>query len=204
MGTIGSRNDENMKKNSILDIIKRKNTIFTTKDVALIWGETHVNVVRKKMYRYLKLGEIYHVRKGIYAKDAAYDKYELATRIFTPSYISFETILVRAGFIFQFYSSIFVASYLTRAVVVDDQKYIYKKIKTSILTNRAGIEGEENAFIASPERAFLDTIYVYKNYYFDNLSSLNWDKVEEILPIYGNNKQMEKRVAEHRKAEKNR
>jgi hypothetical protein len=35
--------------------------------------------------------------RGIYAKDKDYDKVELAGRIFTPGYVSFETVLVRSG-----------------------------------------------------------------------------------------------------------
>jgi hypothetical protein len=56
--------------------------------------------------------------------------------------------------------------------------------------------------IASAERAFLDIIYLNKNYYFDNLSNLNWDKVFEILPIY-QNKNMIKMVNKHYKESKN-
>ncbi len=48
--------------------------------------------------------------------------------------------------------------------------------------------------IASPERAFLDILYRTKQYHFDNLEPLDWVKVYELLPIYGENKSMRKRV----------
>jgi hypothetical protein len=38
--------------------------------------------------------------------------------------------------------------------------------------------------IASLERAICDRIYISPNYYFDNLSDVNWDKLEEIAQIY--------------------
>jgi len=41
------------------------------------------------------------LRRGLYAKDNSYDKNELATKIYIPSYISFETVLRNAGAIFQ-------------------------------------------------------------------------------------------------------
>jgi len=189
-----------MKKDYLLDLMRSKNTIFTTKDVSLFWGESDVDFVRKKLYRYIKAGKLYPVRKGVYAKDKNYEKYELATKIFTPSYISFETVLTKAGIVFQFYSQIFVASYLTRELTIDDQTYVLKKIKDPILTNRTGIEVKENYFIASAERAFLDVIYLNKEYHFDNLSSIDWEKVAEILPIYGGNKRMEAKVKKYRKA----
>ncbi|MBU4284894.1 hypothetical protein KKF60_01655 [Patescibacteria group bacterium] len=186
-----------MKKDNILEIMKSKNTVFTSKDIALIWKESNPIALKKKIHRYIKAGKIYSIRRGLYVKDKNYNKFELATKIFTPSYISFETVLAKAGFIFQFYGQIFITSYLSREIVVDGQTYIFKKIKDSILTNKTGIEINENYYIASPERAFLDILYLHKDYYFDNLLSLNWDKVYKILLIYGGNKRLEKKVKEH-------
>jgi predicted transcriptional regulator of viral defense system len=190
---------ENSKKSYILSIYSSKNTVFTVKDIALIWNETSMEIVRRRLYRYAKAGKLYAIRKGLYAKDKNYNKFELATKIFTPSYISLETVLARAGVVFQFYNQIFVASYLTREIVANGQKFSYKKIKDTVLTNRAGVETKDNYHIASPERAFLDIVYSRKGYHFDNLSPLNWDRVFEILPIY-KNKAMEKRVKRYHKS----
>ena len=99
-----------MEKDYILDLMRSKKTIFTFKDLILLWGESDVGFVKKKINRYVKAGKMNAVRKGIYSKDKNYDKYELATRIYTPSYISFETVLREAGVIFQHYNAIFVAS----------------------------------------------------------------------------------------------
>ena len=191
-----------MEKDYLLDLMRSKNTIFTTKDISLIWQEPDANFVRKKLYRYIKAGKLYSVRKGVYAKDKNYEKYELATKIFTPSYISFETVLTKAGIVFQFYSQVFAASYLTREFMIDNQNYVLKKIKDSILTNQTGIEVRANYFIASPERAFLDVIYLNKEYHFDNLSSIDWNKVNEILPIYGGNKPINAKVKKYCEAAK--
>ena len=108
--------------------------------------------------------------------------------------MSLETVLGAAGVTFQFYSQIFVVSYTTKEIVCDGQKYSYHKIKDTILTQQAGIETRENYSIASPERAFLDVVYLHTEYHFDNLSILNWGKVYEILPIYGGNKRMTRMV----------
>jgi len=56
-----------------------------------------------------------------------------------------------------------------------------------------GIAQKENYFIATRERAFLDALYLYKNYYFDNLDVLDEKKVFEILKIY-QNKTLEQRA----------
>lgn len=182
-----------MEKANILSILRAKNTVFTLKEILLVSGETNPDLLKRRLNYYVKKGELYSIRKGIYAKDKNYDKLELATKIYTPAYISFETVLRQAGMIFQYYESIFVASYLTREISADNQTYRYKKIKNTILTNSLGIEIKDNYSIASPERAFLDILYLNKNYYFDNPGPLNWDKVFELLLIY-DNKRMEKIV----------
>ena len=181
-----------MGKDYILDLMRSKKTVFTFKDLGLMWGKTDASFIKKKINRYVKAGKMNAIRKGIYSKDKNYDKYELATKINTPAYISLETVLGAAGVTFQFYSQIFAISYKTKEIECDGQKYSYKKIKDIILTNQIGIELRENYNIASPERAFLDVIYLHKNYHFDNLLALNWNKVYEILPIYGGNKRMAK------------
>lgn len=188
-----------MEKDHILDLMRSKKTVFTFKDVLLLWGESDVNFVKKKIHRYVKAGKFNAIRRGVYSKDKNYDKYEFATKIYTPAYISFETVLGAAGIAFQLYSQIFVASYTTKEIECDGQKYVYRKIKDTILTNQAGVESRENYSIASPERAFLDVVYLNKDYHFDNLSVLNWEKVYEILPIYGGNKRMTKMIKMYQK-----
>ena len=35
---------------------------------------------------------------------------------------------------------------------------------------------EDNCYRANKERAFMNMIYLNKNYYFDNLRTINWQK----------------------------
>ncbi|KKW35958.1 MAG: hypothetical protein UY82_C0032G0002 [Candidatus Uhrbacteria bacterium GW2011_GWC2_53_7] len=188
------------EKKPISDILRSPKTVFTFKDISLIWGNTDKKATIAGVNYYVKKGDLYRIRRGIYGKDKNYDKQELATRIFTPSYISFETVLGQSGVTFQYYSQIFVASYLKRDIVIDGQTYSYRKIKDVVLTNSAGIEHKGESSMATKERAFLDRIYVSKDYHFDNLHALDWDKVFEILPIY-NNKRLEKKVKTYFKSE---
>lgn len=182
------------KKGEYLDIILRSNkTIFSIKDVALLWSEEQEQKVALRLNKYAKAGKLFRLRRGFYAKDKNYNPLELATRIYTPAYISFETVLTRSGINFQKYDSIFVASYITRNINVDEQKISLIRMKDYVLSNILGIKNENNISMATKERAFLDRIYISKDYHFDNLDSLDWNKVFEILPIY-HNKKMEKRV----------
>ena len=49
--------------------------------------------------------------------------------------------------------------------------------------------------IASKYRAILDTIYLYKDFFFDNLDDIKWDILENLMKIY-NSKILEKRKKE--------
>jgi hypothetical protein len=191
-----------MHKKPITDLLRTNQTVFSFKEVALIWGDTHPQTIKAAINYYVRTGALYSIRKGFYAKDKSYDKFELATKIYTPSYISFETVLGPAGITFQYYNQIFVASYLTRDIVVDQQTYSFRKIKDSILIQDAGIQMKGNKSMAVPERAFLDVLYLNKDYHFDNLTPLNWEKVFQILPIYGDHKRMKKTVTQYYKNQK--
>lgn len=184
-----------MRKGDYLTtILKSAKTVFTFKDIALLWQEAASLATRVRINYYVKKGDLIRLRKGIYAKTRNYNRLELATRVFTPAYVSFETVLAREGFIFQVYEKIFVASYLTREITIDDQIFALRKVKDAVLTSPLGIEHREESSIATKERAFLDTLYVNSDYHFDNLQGLNWEKVLEIFPIY-TNKRMEKVVS---------
>ena len=189
----------NMEKDYISTLLRSNNTVFTFKELSLLWNETDVKLTKKRVYRYTKMGKLYPIRKGVYAKDKNYDKLELANKIFTPAYISLETVLSREGIVFQYYDQIFIVSYLSREIFCDGQVYIFRRIKDVVLTNSTGIEKKDNYYIAGKERAFLDTIYLNKNYHFDNLSSVNFDICFEMLPIY-DNKAMGKRLNSYRKS----
>ena len=182
-------------KKPISAILRSSRTVFTFKDISLMWRNTDKKAVIAGINYYISTGQLHRIRRGIYAKDKNYDKTELACRIYTPAYVSFETVLTRAGINFQYYGQIFIASYLAREIVVDGQVYQYRKIKNTLLTDSAGVLNKDGIAIATTERAFLDTLYLNTDYHFDNLASLTWDKVFDMLPLY-NNKRMTRKVQE--------
>jgi len=179
----------------ITTVLRSPKTVFTFKDLALLWNEAGSHLSRVRINYYVKNGKIIRLRRGIYAKDKNYNKLELATKIITPAYVSFETVLAAAGIVFQYYDKIFVASYLTRDIICDHQIYSFRKIKALILTNNLGIENKNERSIATPERAFLDTLYLNRDYHFDNLTPLNRDLLFNLLPLYGNQR-MERKLRE--------
>lgn len=60
--------------------------------------------------------------------------------------------------------------------------------------NTNGITRRDNLNIATPERAFLDLIYLEPDTFFDHLGSLDKDKIFKLLPIY-NVRMMAERVS---------
>lgn len=189
-----------MEKGFLKELLRLPKTVYSFKELALLWTYADSKTITSRISYYVKQGDLYPLRRGLYAKDKDYDRFELATKIFTPSYISFETVLLKAGIIFQYYSQVFVATYQSKTISCDEKTYVFRKIKSPILTNTIGVEIKENYSIATPERAYLDMLYLHKDYYFDNLSSLNWDKVFEISPVYQGNKRMKKLVMQHHKS----
>lgn len=189
--------DKKPKKGEYLEVLLRSpRTVFSTKDVALLWGEEKESTITARLNKYAKAGKLIRVRRGFYVKDKNYNRFELATRIYTPAYISFETVLTREGVNFQYYGNIFVASYVNREIKVGDQVITYVRMKTCVLSETAGILHEDGVAKATKERAFLDRIYISKSYHFDNLHGINWEKIFEILPIY-HSKRMNKKVNEY-------
>jgi len=149
----------------------------------------------KSLHYYANEGRILNPRRGIYTK-TNYDVREMACSLFRPSYISLEYVLQRAGVVFQWDDSITCVSYLSRSVEVDGKQFQYRKISREVWIGMEGIEQQDNVAIATPERAFLDLVYLSAgNCYFDNLRPLSQKRVREILPFY-RSKVLNERVAD--------
>ncbi len=171
-------------KNLTYSLYKLPQTVFTAREIALILGETNKDLVKSKINYYVKRGEIFSLRRGIYSKDNKFNHFELATKLYTPSYVGFETVLAKHGVVFQYDSRIHLASYLTREIKVGNVKIYYKKMENEILINPMGIEYGNYFPEATLERAFLDTIYISGQRYFDNLKPIDFDRCYRILSIY--------------------
>ncbi len=159
----------------------------------MLLNESNFNRLKQKINHYVRTKAINSLRRGIYSKPG-YNKEELACKIYVPAYISLEYVLNKAGIIFQYNEQLTVVSYLSRNIIVDNHKLGFRKIKNQILLNTTGIlRGADGINIATPERAFLDTLYLDKDFYFDNSPMLNKEIIQKLLPIY-NSKKLDIRV----------
>lgn len=172
-----------MKHNIVLDLYKTGKSVFTSQELSLMYPSISAKNLKRRLSYYVSQGTLRRLRRGIFAT-SRYDVRELGQKIFTPSYVSLETILFEHGVIFQKYSSIFLLSYLSRSVQVDTHTIVYRKAPNHLLLNTEGIIRTAGYYAATKERAFLDAVYLYKDYYFDNLGALDWESVMNLRGIY--------------------
>jgi hypothetical protein len=182
-----------MGSDFIIQLYKDQRTVFSLQEIAMLVDESDFSKLKQRINYFVRTRKIKRLRKGIYAKEN-YRKEELACKIYTPSYISLAYVLRKAGIIFQYDTSITVISYLSRKIEVDNHLLIYRKLKNDILYNSSGIVmGNNGVNTATPERAFLDLLYLNKTYSVNSVSSLNKNSIFELLPLY-QSKSLKKRV----------
>ena len=181
--------------NILETILGSQRTVFTLQALMMLTECSDTKKLTKSLHYYAQSGKILNPRKGIYAKPK-YDEQEMACSLFRPSYISLEYVLGRAGVVFQWDDTITSVSYLSREVEVDGKSYRFRIINPEIWVGMEGVVQQGNVAIASPEKAFLDTVYLSAgNCYFDNLRPLSIKKINELLPFY-NSSTLNKRVKE--------
>ncbi len=171
--------------NNYTKILNSKKTVFTKKDLERILNLNSKYALDKFLYREKNKWFLQKIYYWIYVlKD--YDIFELACKIKKKSYVSLETVLKKEWIIFQYYDEFFLVSDDNLQKKVQENIFKYFKIKDSVLLNQLGLEHRKYYIIATKERAICDRIYLSKNYYFDDLSEVDFEKMEEISKIYNN------------------
>lgn len=172
------------QKNVLEVILNSSRSVFNVQSLRMLTEYENSQKLTQSLHYYVKEGKIRNPRRGIYTK-ASYDEREMACSLFRPTYISLEYVLQRAGVVFQYDDAITCVSYLNRIVEIDDKSYQFRIINPELWIEMEGIEQYDNILIATPERAFLDMVYLSAgNCYFDNLHPLNKTKVKQLLPFY--------------------
>lgn len=173
-----------MTQDFIFALYNDKRTVFTLQEIAMIVGESDFNKLKQRINYYVRTNKIRNPRRSIYTKKD-YSVEELTCKIYKPAYISLEYVLRKAGIIFQYSSQITAISYLSRTVNIDNRELRFRKIKNELLYNTTGIIMHDNGIsMATPARAFLDVLYLNKEYYFDSLKQIDKEEVIDLLPVY--------------------
>ena len=173
-----------MSKSLIYQLLESEQTVFSFNEISMIIGENSNSNLKSKLNYYVKHGLLKNIRKGFYAKQN-YNLEEFACKLYTPTYISMDYVLQNEGIIFQYNRGISSISYLNRKLLIGESEISYRKVKSSILYNLTGIRRLSNGInIATPERAIMDSLYLNKSGYFDNMRNLNFELMQELLEIY--------------------
>ena len=173
-----------LQKNVLEVILSSPRTVFNVQSLRMLTECEDSQKLTKSLHYYVKGGKIRNPRRGIYTK-ATYDEKEMACSLFRPAYVSLEYVLQRSGIVFQYDDAVTCVSYLNRIVEIDDKAYQFRIINPELWIGMDGIVQQDNILIATPERAFLDMVYLSAgNCYFDNLHPLNKIKVKQLLPFY--------------------
>lgn len=184
-----------LQKNVLEVILSSPRTVFNVQSLRMLTECEDSQKLTKSLHYYVKGGKIRNPRRGIYTK-ATYDEKEMACCLFRPAYVSLEYVLQRSGIVFQYDDAVTCVSYLNRIVEIDDKVYQFRIINPELWIGMDGIVQQDNILIATPERAFLDMVYLSAgNCYFDNLHPLNKIKVKQLLPLY-QSKVLTERVTE--------
>lgn len=130
------------------------------------------SAAQQLLERYAKKGVLVRIKGGLYAlKQNLPSSYQIANKLYAPSYISFETALSYHNLIPEtVYSITSATTKTTRTFNAEGQIFKYHRIKKQAFTgyglvNLAG----EKILLAEPEKALADYLY----YVFLKKKSLN-------------------------------
>ena len=180
-----------MKYNKLKKI---KKLYFTYQDIAKILSITE-DSARVLCTRYVKQKYFIRIKRNFYILKERWDnitsnqRMELANILQVPSYISLMTALSFYEYTTQVQQKFIESISLYRTFTKDIEGTIfnYSKIKKDLYF---GFSKKNNIFIASPEKAFIDSLYLnYLGKYNLDINSLNLEKIdrkscENILKTY--------------------
>ena len=187
---------------------KVDSAIFTRQELKLL----HLKVFDCQLSSWQKNGYIIKIRNGVYTFTKRIKEItgeEIAQKIYSPSYLSYEKALSYYGFIPEMvYAFTLATPKTTRTFENEFGKFIYHSIKKSLFFGYQQIHVKSEPYlIAEPEKALLDFLYFKKSKIKakEDIASFrfNWKSIKEkvdvkklkkYLKIF-NNKKLDKIVA---------
>lgn len=137
-------------------IEKIDKSYFTVSDLEKITGLKRESLLIF-LTRLVKKELIVRLKKGLYAKSGLQIE-EIASQLYQPSYLSFESALSKYGILSQIpYSLMFATTRRTKKEMLAGTKVEYHQLKKELFF---GFKKKGNIFIAEPEKAFLDQLYL--------------------------------------------
>jgi predicted transcriptional regulator of viral defense system len=156
----------------------------------LLAGEVNPAAVRLQITRWVNAGKIIQIRRGLYALAPPYQKVKphpflIANRLVRASYVSLQSALSNYGLI---------PEYVPATTSITTQRpgrwetpvgiFEFRHIKAELLNGylQTSLEGGQQAFVALPEKALLDLIYLHPGgdspTYLSQLRLQNLDRLD--------------------------
>jgi hypothetical protein len=168
----------------------------------LLAGDVDPRDVRRQLSRWTKAGRLFQLRRGVYALAPPFQKvkphpFVIANRMVRGSYVSCQSALAHYGLIPE-YVPVIVSVTTARPGGWETPlgRFEFRHIKTELLRGYRLIDlgSEQKAFVATPEKALLDLIYLHPgadslNYLCElrlqNLERLNLDELQRLVDLTG-------------------
>ena len=179
---------------SYYQLLKIQKPFFSLDDVAYTLG-IQPGSAAVLCGRYVKKGLLVRLKRGLYARTeqlrnyGQQDLFRLANFLQVPSYISLTTALSYHGLTTQVQRGFFESISLkrTRKFEVGQFTFLYSKISLDLYK---GFERVEDVFIALPEKALLDSLYLASlgRYSLDtsalDLTKVNGEVLENLSSLF--------------------
>ena len=178
----------------ILELNKINKSYFGYEEISRILGIS-LQSSRVSANRYVKQGVLVRIKRNLYVLNEKWKilekegKFILANLVQIPSYISLMTALdyyeITSQMQREFIESIAIKR--SKEVEVKNTVFNYTKISSVLYT---GFKREKDFFIATPEKAFLDALYLMSlgRYNFDiasiDFNKLNKDEIRKLIRIF--------------------
>lgn len=178
-----------MKKDELIEKIEHfGKDVFDISDVKKLFpDEMHISTTIKRLRDAAVLTQ---VTRGVYIlRGHSFDVEKLATKIYYPSYISFESALSKYGIINQgLYGLTLATTRHSKKIKLKGIECDYSKIKPELFF---GFNLTGGTYIAEPEKALLDTLYLMsrgkktKSYHEWHTEELDKNKIKKYLIPFG-------------------
>lgn len=153
-----------MEFNALLKLIG-EDSIFESS--LLLAGNVDPNILRIQLTRWVKAEKIIQIRRGLYSIAPPFQKkqphpFQVANKLQKASYVSLQSALAFYGLIPEVVTSTTsVSTGRPERLETPLGIYEFRHLKTEFLFGYRTIDlGDQNAFVAIPEKALLDLIYL--------------------------------------------
>jgi len=191
-----------MKFEELLKLLEGE-SLFTSS--LLLAGDVSVASVYKQLSRWASKGKIIQLKRGLYIVASPYRIKEphpflIANKLKKASYVSLQSALEYYGMIPEYVPTVTsITTGRPEAIKSILGKYQYRHIKKDLFWGYRETEviRDTNVFIAEPEKALLDLIYLYphaeekeflKELRLQNTENINIDRFSEFMKKSGKQK----------------